>query len=82
MKESPSQNPIFQGQLRLLSFARAFGHNPRQRNGGFRLFDIQVNYSGWPHRYLDLHYYTDAGIYPGYSFSNHGEWLVMPHSLP
>ena len=61
VKESPSQILTFQGQLRLLSSVRTFGHNQRQKNGGFHLFEILANYSGWLHGCLNLHYYADAG---------------------
>ena len=53
VKESPSQGPILQGQFQLLSSVKRLGHNFRQKNGGFHLFEIQVDYSGWIRGCLD-----------------------------
>ena len=81
VKDSPSQNLTFQGQLLSLSSVRILGHHQRQKNGGFHLSKIQVDYSGWPHRCPNPFYYTDAGTYPGCPFSGLGEWLATLRSL-
>ena len=72
VKESPSQNLTFKGQLLSLSSVRTLGPHQRQNNGGFHLFEIQVDYSGWPHGCPDPLYYIDVGTYLGYPFSNLG----------
>ena len=81
VKELPSQNLTFHGQFWLLSFSKTLNHNPRSKNGGFHLSEIQANYNRWLHGCLDLHYYTDARTYLGYPFLNRWGWLTMLHSL-
>ena len=62
VKESFSRNLTFQGQLLSLSSVKTLGHHQRQKNGGFHLSKIQVNYKGWLYGCLDLYYYIDVGI--------------------